>query len=178
MVDFLVGDEFTAGMVTIRYRVICVKMGAQNSGLLSHIKIKLNGNATIYAAIYSVVGDYPDALLSISGAASCVSGENYIQMISPVNIVAGVKYCMCIYTASYVGLVYASGSASNFMIDDEALPFPDVFWPKKVRVSTRYYIAGYGTLASGGAGRLIGTGNSRLIGGRSPLIGGRSPLIG
>lgn len=151
-------------------------------------KISIGRNHPSYTtnvkyAIISDVGGVPGNVLVQGGPVLlAVNGINYFDLPSEINIISGAYYWLGIIcesinsqshrrnadctTAGYgaTGRTFATFSFQNNQ------PLGGTFlrnWP----------IAVYGTLASGGAGRLIGA-KSHLIGGPSPLIGGPSPLIG
>lgn len=174
----LAGHENYANLAAGSYlRLTKFKAGA--SGIANQMKMRLAyQSGSVVMGIYADADGSPGGLLTTSGSFS-PSAVDVDVAVPPVSIVADTFYWLaCITSANlYYGSVSPNyGGLAKYGTFEFVLPDP-----AGAGFESRSYsvaISCWGELATGGAGRLIGTGNSRLIGGRSPLIGGRSPLIG
>lgn len=126
--------------------------------------------------IYADSAGSPAELLATTGKLQGC-GNIAANLTQNVNMTAGTYYWLAAITKYNVTAASGSWFGGLAKYGTFGYVLPD---PAGGEYETRVYSIGISAWSaeSSGAGRLIGTGNSRLIGGRSPLIGGRSPLIG
>ena len=149
---------------------------------------------TVQAASDGIITDFRVALGTICdllkigivyGSAGMYTSRTFIErenVPSGVSVFDGLS--IPVYAGDFLALYrYSTGvmvidglGSGTYNVIGDAFTGSPISYPN-FNDSRSISMAAYGTLASGGAGRLIGA-KSRLIGGPSPLIGGPSPLIG
>jgi hypothetical protein len=135
------------------------------SGTASKIRVRSGTVANIKVAIYSNSGGEPVALLS-SGQSSMVIGTNDIA-ISDIQIITSEIYWFGYITDINAAVLLGSQPPVSRRYKAElfaTFDFPST--PSGLTTSSTSshpVISAWGTLASGGAGRLIGSGDPSMI---------------
>ena len=181
----LIGDTTSGGTQSgATNRLWIIKFAADHSGTVTQMKVYTVNPGTgnfVSVAIYSDVDGSPTSLLSHVDDVPLV-WENTIE-IPQINISAGMSYWLAAVRSSG-DLSYESGGTSRYAnITYSSFEFPDPMGGLEFFDRTRKFrLSGWGTLATGGTGRLIGgPGKHPLISGpgKHPLIScGGNPLIG
>lgn len=167
-------DEIGGTTVSSTNKLRMQRFQAIESGTCSEIRIYLRSAFRGRVAIYSDINSTPNTLLSNSNYVELMASEGWETAPIPTcNIVAGEWYWLAFAVGAYSNVKITSSARvtalSKIISYSEPYSFPN---PAGGGYDAWYYnvgIAAWGTLAAGGAGRLIGP--SHRIGGPSPLIG-------
>lgn len=150
--------------------VVYTKVISDVSGVGSSLRVTgMYSPTPIKAAVLNDNWGVPGAVLaSVTGYTT--RGQVNILNISNINIESGITYwlSMIVNAANAVGEQRNEGYTLRRFVEYDTFEFSSD--PTGLSYVNRYYgLTVWGTLASGGAGRLIGP--SHRIGGASPLIG-------
>lgn len=168
----LLGTEIYSNLRSDYNELLSSSFVCDAPGSVDFFLVYLKGNGAFHAGIY----DSSRNLLADSGNVPCSTGWNAAPLVSPVSVAVGASYHLAVlYDSAACG--YATIGGRTYRLAYSYGDLPEYLASPGVSFGATLSISAWGTLASGGAGRLIG-GKSPLIGGRSPLIGSRSPLIG
>ncbi len=101
------------------------RFAAAGSGNITNVKVVCAKSADLKVAIYSDNANAPDALLAKSASTAVVSGNNRLQLVSPLSVVKGTYYWI-VFNQSVNGVVrYTnSGGTGNWVASTYANAFP------------------------------------------------------
>jgi hypothetical protein len=181
MADKLIGPHVYDGYgISARDRLVFALVTPDFSGTIEYMMCRF---AYIYdgSILFGIYGSDGSLIATTSEFVGMPTANQTFPLVAPLKISPGSQYYVG-YLTNNTGSPICSPSAAGSVIYKSYIyngSMPTSMGTGWSEFQNRYplQISGWGTIASGGAGRLIGS-KSRLIGGPSPLIGGPSPLIG